>query len=58
MGFVLVGHDRVGVEIEVRAEGRLRVLNWFWKAVLWEECWIASGLGNPIEPLMPIDRGS
>jgi hypothetical protein len=34
MGVVVVRADRSGVELEVRAEERLRVPNWFGKAVL------------------------
>ena len=49
MAVVVLGQDRSGVELEVRAEERLRVPNWFGEAMLLGRYWLASGLVGYLE---------
>lgn len=57
MGVVVVGRDRVGVEMEVRAEERPRVPNWFGEAVLLGQYWLESGLVGYLEEEVRVVRG-
>ena len=57
MGVVVVRADRSGVELEVRAEERLRVPNWFGEAVLLGQYWLASGLVGYLEEEVRVVRG-
>jgi len=57
MAVVVLGQDRSGVELEVRAEERLRVPNWFGEAVLLGQYWLASGLVGYLEEEVRVVRG-
>ena len=57
MAVVVLGQDRSGVELEVRAEERLRVPNWFGEAMLLGRYWLVSGLVGYLEEEVRVVRG-
>ena len=57
MSVVVIGADRSGVELEVRAEERLRVPQWFGEAVLLGRYWLESGLVGYLEEEVRVVRG-